>query len=1281
MATANIKVCAIDGHKWPLRAFIDSGSQISCISETAIQQLRIPRQPTSCQIIGVGGNIAAEARGITKITISSLVSDFQLDLVAVIMKQVTGILPRDRLPVDSWPRFKSIPLADPAFGTPARVDILLGADVIGLIYTAGFLAGDTVTPHAMNTHLGWIVFGAIRNATSMQFHTTTRITNTLQVSNEQLVKAIQRLWELQEPEEKQQLSPQEIECERFFGATVSRNAEGRYIVRIPFSSDPSILGESREIALKQFYRMESRLSRDNELREKYTEFMEKYISLGHMIKVSHAPNPMRSYHIPHHPVLDGFRVVFNATQKTTNGMSLNDLQLVGPTIQSTLLHTVLRFRTYRIALAADVEKMFRQILIHKDDLDLQRIFWRSNKSTPVSEYQLKTVTYGMASAPFNAIRALQQCAHDYNNEFPLAASHVLNNFYVDDYLGGADTVEDTIKLMRDIDTLLKRGGFVLRKWKTSNKRVIKDFGAIDGIEVDIKLQDDDQSSVLGLKWNVTLDAFCFIVNAEKFNRHTTKRIMLSEVARLFDPIGLLSPVTIVGKIIIQRLWQLQCAWDEQVPTHLQQQWSQLQAQLVRLNELKIERWLGTSNNVKTEVHIFCDASSTAYAAVAYVKSMEDNTITVRLVAAKAKVAPVKTISIPRLELCAAHLGTQLFLDIKTPLNITNEAVYFWSDSTVTLAWLNKAPNSLKVYVANRVSHILTHTRVDQWRHVPSTENPADCASRGLQPDELVNHHLWWHGPSFLSQSPEEWPTVGRNGDLNPNEASAFDSELRNTQTVSHIVTQLDVLQIDSIPLVDRHSSLERLLRVTAYCLRTISRKSITHTYITIGERDKALRYWIMSEQARYFSHEIGCCRSDKELTRQSKLYNFGCILDGDGILRVDGRLNNAPLPYNGRHPMILHQDSHLAQLLVAEAHHNTLHGGTQLMLNYLRQKFWILQARTLVKRYRSKCLTCFRAHPVPQQQRMADLPAARVTPAPPFDKTSIDYLGPINMRSDSPRSRAVLKGYVAVFVCLVTKAIHLECVTQMTTQAFLAALSRFTSRRGHCSEIWSDNGTNFVGAQNEWKALQNSRSIPETLAKTSTKWNFNPPGSPHHGGLHEAGVRSVKAHLRHIIHGQHLTFEELSTVLSRIEACLNSRPMVAMVDEPQLDSMVLSPGHFLIGRPLIARPEVDLTDTSLNRLSRWQLVQRMQQDFWRVWSQDYLNTLRQRYKWQEGKTDVEVGDVVVVRNENLPPLSWLTGRIIEVHPGLDGRVRVVTIKTTTGTLKRAVQKICILPIK
>lgn len=402
------------------------------------------------------------------------------------------------------------------------MDILLGADVIGHIYTNGFLAGDKNTPHAMNTQLGWIIFGAIQSIASMSYHTTTRLVNSLECTNGQLEMAVRRLWELQEPIEQPGQSTADADIERFYTSTLSRTAEGCYVVRIPLSDDPTSLGDSRAIALKQFYRMEGRMNRDGELRRKYTEFMQIYIDMGHMVEASNAPTPGRTYYIPHHAVIERFRVVFNASQRTTSGVSLNELQMVGPTLQATLFQILMRFRTYRIALAADVEKMFRQILVHPDDRDLQRIFWRQNQGSPVTEFQLTTATYGTASAPFLATRTLRQCAIDHRDEFPKATQHVLTHFYVDDYLGGADTEDDAIELMRSLDALLRKGGLVLRKWKSNSWNVLEECSDVAGNDLNIELREGADASVLGLKWNVSSDAFWFSVKADELSKVTTK---------------------------------------------------------------------------------------------------------------------------------------------------------------------------------------------------------------------------------------------------------------------------------------------------------------------------------------------------------------------------------------------------------------------------------------------------------------------------------------------------------------------------------------------------------------------------------------------------------------------------------------------------------------------------------------------------------------------------------------------------------------------------------------
>ncbi|CAK1587336.1 unnamed protein product [Parnassius mnemosyne] len=316
---------------------------------------------------------------------------------------------------------------------------------------------------------------------------------------------------------------------------------------------------------------------------------------------------------------------------------------------------------------------------------------------------------------------------------------------------------------------------------------------------------------------------------------------------------------------------------------------------------------------------------------------------------------------------------------------------------------------------------------------------------------------------------------------------------------------------------------------------------------------------------------------------------------------------------------------------------------------------------------------------------MGQLPAPRVTPSRAFSSSGVDYAGPIQVRTSKGRGHKSSKGYICLFVCMSTKAIHLECVTDLTSQAFIAAFRRFVARRGHCSHLWSDNGTNFVGAAKELRRMfevgknNMAKEIAELLANDSTTWHFIPPKAPNFGGLWEAGVKSAKQHLSRISGATRLTYEEMTTLLAQIEACLNSRPLCQMDDTLEtLDP--LTPGHFLIGEPLIGLPENDYVNKNVNLLTRWQFIQNRIQNFWRRWQADYLQTLQQRYKWQRVVRSPSIGDIVIIKEEDLPPCKWLLGKIITLHPGSDKLVQVVSVRCK-GMLKRPLSKLILLPIK
>lgn len=1266
-----------------VRAFLDMGSQMSCATESLVQYLGLRRKALIGGCTGIG-QTPVNLNGIASLAIASWNKAHTFCIKVAIIKRITCDLPTRAVTQTNWHGLANDELADPNFGTPGPVSILLGADVIGTLLNGNLIGGNGNAPHAMATKLGWILFGPIGGTKTMGI-TPRPIAATVLTGDGRpsrlLEEAIKRLWELQEPPQATILTAEEAECETMFATTHQRDANGKYIVRIPFKQDPSVLGESRNIAMYHFYRLERRLARQPDIWKKYVEFMECYEAMGHMKPAPSPPTNMaRLCYIVHLAVLGKFRVVFHASLATNNGIAINDIQMAGPTLQPKLWQLLMRFRRFKVAVSADVEKMFRMVWVNECDWDLQRIFWRAKPTDVLKEYQLLTVTYGMKSASYNAVKALIQCGLDQASEYPRAAKAIADSFYMDDFLACYDTAEEAIDMSKEVDTVLKKGGFTLRKWRSSDWNVLSECHDVEHGEM--KLEEEENSSVLGLKWNVRFDSFNFIVSpfSHTGNKYT-KRIMASEIARVFDPTGFLSPVTIVGKILIQRLWLTKCDWDEAVPPQIQLEWTRHCEQLHHLNNIKVPRWIGIRTGQAFEFHYFCDASQLAYAAVCYVRTIgQDGKYMVRLLTSKAKVAPLKTISVPRLELCAAAMAAELHAEVQDTLQIAIEKATFWSDSKVVLAWLESVPRTMQTYVANRVSRILSHTEVKQWNHIAGTQNPADCASRGVSPDELPSHDLWWHGPSIIQQPAEKTEATAL--ELDEEEKWAYGAETKHSQLIAvniHDSPPVSPLEISGESLLYRTNSLYKLLRITTYVFRFVGILQRLRDGRLKADLRHSLAYWITQSQQEAFFVELSYGQCNRPLPRSSPLRDYGVLIDADGILRMRGRLENAPLSYDARHPIIIPAKSQLAKLLILDAHRITLHGGTQVVLNHLRQRYWIVHARNFIKQLRYRCVTCKRNKPTLLTQQMADLPAARVNPNPPFTICGVDYFGPVMLRVGHVRSKTRQKGYVAVFVCMVTRAIHLECAEDLSTEKFIEALQRLMARRGVCKEIWSDNATNFHGANNCWLEAIRSSAVPGYLATVETAWHFITPHSPWQGGIWESAVRSTKHHLKRVLANATLSIFEMHHVLTRIEGVLNSRPLAIIHDDKENDALVLTPGHFLIGRPLLAPP--DTLDHLKGLKTRYEQRQRIVKDFWQSWSREYLLDLQRRIKWQDEKTNVKIGDVVVLQNENMPPANWLLGRIVELHPGPDKLVRNVSVRTPAGIVKRSIQRLCLLPVE
>lgn len=1047
--------------------------------------------------------------------------------------------------------------------------------------------------------------------------------------------------------------------------------------------------------------MERKFARDPQLKVKYVEFMNEYRDLKHMSLVGplkdHLLNKSQ-YFLPHHAVfkIDGdqskIRVVFDGSAKSSTGISLNDTLHVGPKVQNDIFDIIIRFRTHKFVFTADIRKMYRQIAISPEDRCYQQILWRDNAQQPIQVYNLNTVTYGLSSAPYAAIKCLHILSDANFISYPEASTALKNDSYVDDILTGSDSIKAVTKLRDDLIQILSQGCFELAKWASNRSEILpKTVSSSETIKFEPK---DSACKTLGLVWKTGDDYLKFNTNKE-FPRKVTKRIILSTSAQIYDPLGLLGPIIVVAKILLQKLWSLNSCWDESVPPDIHTCWLDWVRDLPAINKLNIPRYIFPETHSFLEFHCFCDASEKAYGAAIYIRSgnPNDGPIRINLLTAKSKVAPLKNVTLPRLELCSALVGARLMAMVTSALPHYEKCKkFFWSDSTIALAWISLQSSTLKTFVANRVAEIQELTKNSQWHHVPSADNPADLLSRGIPPGNLINNNLWWHGPSFLLYDHNFWPNQ---------------SNIKEIQTIPEQKKNcLISVEIKEWELLTKFSNFTKLQRSVAWFCRlcynfrvtkhqrTCQNKSATCNELhqnkirgplTSQELQNALLIIIKNIQKSAFHSEFQALKHNDTVSKQSKIYSLHPFISKDGLIRVGGRLsNNSLISETRKHPYVLPKDHHVTQLIIRHFHVKHLHAGPQATLAAIREKFWIISGGSAVRKITRNCSTCFRVKPIPIQQFMGDLPKHRVEPGRVFSNVGLDYCGPIEINLNCGRGKPrIIKSYIAVFVCMSTKAVHLELVLDCSSENFLNALKRFTSRRGKPRNVFSDNAKNFVGANNELQKLINSENfknkVVSHLTNDNIDFHFIPPRAPHFGGLWEAAVKSAKSHLKRVCLNALFNHEEMRTLLTQIEACLNSRPLTPLSNDPT-DLNPLTPGHFLIGGPLTAIPDHDVSDVVTNRLTRWQRVCQAQQQFWKRWSREYLGQLQPRNKWRNPKVPpVEIGDLVILKEDSTPPLAWKMGRVTQLHPGKDGHVRVVTVKTTNGLFKRPVVKVCVLP--
>ncbi len=670
----------------------------------------------------------------------------------------------------SWNHISDITLADPDFGRPGRIDLLLGVDVFVTSLLNGRRVGSPGTPTAFETKFGWVLAGSVESQEQPHHISTHQVAthHSTLITGDDLLR---KFWEIEEgPGSEIDSSPEEQAVVSHFKENHRRNESGRFIVPLPRRSNAPILGESRSQAVRRLLSLERSLYSKDEF-STFNDVIQEYFDLGHAESVPVTDlekSEKEVFYLPMHAVkkesstTTKIRAVFDASASSSSGASLNDLLLVGPTVHSSLVDVLLRFRLHRVALTTDVSKMYRAIELVPEDRDLHRFVWRQSQDKPLCDFRMTRVTFGVSASSFAANMCVKQNALDFALEYPQAASAVEKSFYVDDGLTGADSMEEAVQLQAQLQKLFSKGGFLLRKWNSSETAVLDHIPLeLRDVQPDHKIPESEgYSKTLGIQWNSSLDHFRLTIADFPDPDNFTKRQLVSDIAKTFDVLGWFSPSIIKIKILLQRVWELKIGWDEFLPPAIKEIWIQWRSQLPQLSDKHIPRchFPKQCQIVSVQLHGFSDASEEAYSSVVYLRMVDSlNHIHTSFVTSKTKVAPVKRLTIPRLELCRAHLLSQLLRHVQQVFHLPVASVFAWTDSMVVLGWLSGNPRRLKTYVGNRVARTIESIPPDRWNHVSGMDNPADCATRGIFPSELLNHELWWEGPAWLKLPPSDWP--------------------------------------------------------------------------------------------------------------------------------------------------------------------------------------------------------------------------------------------------------------------------------------------------------------------------------------------------------------------------------------------------------------------------------------------------------------------------------------------------------------------------------------------
>ncbi|XP_055589038.1 uncharacterized protein LOC129741339 [Uranotaenia lowii] len=1287
-------------------AFLDDGSSVTLIENALAEKIGAEGIATSLCIQWTGGvNKTLSNTRLVGLQILGIGATKCLPVSEVYTVESLG-LPEQSLNFDElkshYQHLHGIHVKSFSSAVPG---ILIGLNNVHLLTSLKVREGRVNEPIATKSRIGWSVFGPVLKDTNLQLQHQMHMCE--KQNDEDLHAFVQRFFEFESLGITVAPVVQGADDQRAYkilNETTKQTPNGKFEVGLLWRYDYIELPDSRPMAERRHRCLEKRLARNPSLYEKVRQQIADYQLKGYAHKATTEEmrkfDLRRTWYCPLGVVLnekkpDKVRLIWDAAAKV-DGVSLNSTLMKGPDLISSLLAILFRYRERKVAISADIKEMFHQILIREVDRSAQLFVWRDYPNMPFETMVMDVAIFGATCSPAHSQFVKNINAAHYRTKFPKASQAIEKSHYVDDCLVSVDTPEEAVELALQITNIHSKAGFQIVNWMSNDKTVVHTIGQVEPNAVK-SLQFDKENTaerLLGMVWYPEKDVFSFSLNFREdvikiLTEGTvpTKREILKVVMSIYDPLGLISAFVIHGKIIIQDVWRAKIGWDEKISPELFSRWKHWLCVLKQMEKVVIPRCYFPGYEIEylksLQLHVFVDASEQAYAAVAYFRIVEQRSVRCVLVSSKTKVAPLQLLSVPRLELLAAVLGARLKNNIESEHSLQIRNTFLWSDSTTVLSWIRSDIRRYRPYVGHRINEILSFSNIQQWKWVPTRLNVADEATKwGKGPCFLVESR-WFNAPEFLYDAEEDWPYDKQISKGETNE------ELRPGLVAVHTIVE----PVEPLFDVFRFSKWERMLRCIGYvCIFIVNcrRQAKKNPRIDLNSECliEAERVIWKTAQITSFSDEIAVLMYNKKddvtitkkLSKSSSIASANPFLDEFGVMRLEGRLEAAEwLSYDAKHPVIMPKDNRITFLLLDWYHRNHRHANNETVVNEIRQRYYIPRLRVLVQQTSNKhCMWCrvYKARPCPP--KMGPLPKARLTPhVRPFSFTGIDYFGPYYIKI----GRAAVKRWVVLFTCLTVRAVHLEVAASLSTDSCKKAIRRFIGRRGAPQEIYTDNGTNFLGASRELQAelKELNEELGSTFTDTITQWYFIPPAAPHMGGCWERMVRSVKTALETIPTAHKLDEESLATVLVEAEHMINSRPLT-FIPLKTAEEESLTPNHFLMlsSKGVCQGSKKPLPSNGSYRMS-WDYIQRVLQEFWKRWVRSYLPTITRRTKWFDNVPPIHTGELVVIVDERVRN-RWLRGRVLKTYPGKDGVSRRADVQTTGGIFNRPVSKLALLDV-